>query len=37
VVSAAVLLALMWFQYSAFAQAHQVRLFEDEQEKPDAG
>jgi hypothetical protein len=37
VVSAAVLVALMWFQYSAFAQAHQLRLFENEQENPDAG
>ena len=37
VVSVAVLLALMWFQYSAFAQAHQVRLFEDEQESPTRG
>jgi hypothetical protein len=27
----------MWFQYSAFAQAHQLRLFEDEQERPGAG
>jgi hypothetical protein len=37
VVSAAVLVALMRFQYSAFARAHQLRLFEDEQERPDAG
>jgi hypothetical protein len=36
-VSVAVLAALMWFQYSAFGQAHQLRLFEDEQERPDAG
>jgi hypothetical protein len=28
VVSVAVLVALMWFQYSAFAQAHQLRFFE---------
>jgi len=33
----AVLMALMWFQYSAWVQAHQLRLFEDEQERPDAG
>ena len=37
VVSIAVLVALMWFQYSAFAQAHQLRLFENEQERPDTG
>jgi hypothetical protein len=37
VVGAAVLAALMWFQYSAWAQAHQQRLFESEQERPDAG
>jgi hypothetical protein len=37
VVGAAVLMALMWFQYSAWAQGHQLRLFEDEQERPDAG
>jgi hypothetical protein len=37
VVSLAALVALMRFQYSAFAQAHQLRLFEDEQERPDAG
>ena len=37
VVSAAVLMALMWFQLSAFAQAHQQRLFENEQERPDVG
>jgi len=37
VVSVAVLAALMWFQYSAWTQAHQLRLFEDEHERPDAG
>jgi hypothetical protein len=37
VVSVAVLVALMWFQYSAFAQAHQLRLFENEQESPTRG
>ena len=37
VVGVAVLVALMWFQYSAWAQAHQLRLFENEQERPDAG
>ena len=37
VVGVAVLMALMWFQYSAWAQGHQLRLFEDEQERPDAG
>jgi hypothetical protein len=37
VVSLAALVALMWFQYSAFAQAHQLWLFENEQERPDAG
>jgi hypothetical protein len=37
VVGAAVLVALMWFQLSAWVQAHQQRLFEDEQERPDAG
>ena len=37
VVGAAVLMALMWFQYSAWVQAHQLRLFENEQERPDAG
>jgi hypothetical protein len=36
-VGAAVLVALMWFQLSAWARAHQQRLFEDEQEEPDAG
>jgi hypothetical protein len=36
-VGAAVLAALMWFHFSAWAQAHQQRLFEDEQERPDAG
>ena len=35
VVGVAVLMALMWFQYSA--QGHQLLLFEDEQERPDAG
>jgi hypothetical protein len=37
VVGVAVLVALMRFQLSAWAQAHQQRLFEDEQERPDAG
>jgi hypothetical protein len=37
VVGVAVLVALMWFKYSAWAQAHQLRLFENEQERPDAG
>ena len=37
VVGAAVLVALMWFQLSAWAHGHQQRLFEDEQERPDAG
>jgi hypothetical protein len=37
VVGVAVLMALMWFQYSAWTQGHQLLLFEDEQEKPDAG
>ena len=37
VVSVAALMALTWFQYSAWTQGHQRRLFEDEQEKPDAG
>ena len=37
VVGAAAVVALMWFQYSAWAQAHRQRLFEDEQERPDAG
>ncbi len=37
VAGVAALVALMWFQYSAWAQAHQQRLFEDEQERPDAG
>jgi len=27
----------MWFQHSAWVQGHQLRLFEDEQETPDAG
>ena len=36
VVGAAALVALMWFQFSAWAQAHQHLLFEDEQERPDA-
>jgi hypothetical protein len=37
VVGAAVLAALMWFQLSAWAHGHQQRLFEDEQQRPDAG
>jgi hypothetical protein len=37
VVGTAVLVALMWFHLSAWAQAHQQRLFQDEQERPDAG
>lgn len=37
VVGVAVLISLMWFQYSAWAQGHQLRLFEDEQQRPDAG
>jgi TRAP-type C4-dicarboxylate transport system permease large subunit len=37
VVGAAVLVALMWYQLSAWVQAHQQRLFENEQEGPDAG
>jgi hypothetical protein len=37
VVGAAALVALMWFQLSAWAHGHQQRLFEDEQERPDAG
>ena len=37
VVGAAVLVALMWFQLSAWAHGHQQRLFEDEQEWADAG
>jgi hypothetical protein len=37
VVGVAVLMALMWFQYSTWARGHQLRLFEDEQERPDAG
>jgi hypothetical protein len=37
VVSVAVLVALVWFQYSAFAQAHRLRLFENEQEKARCG
>jgi hypothetical protein len=37
VVGAAVLVALMWFQLSAWAQAYQQLLFEDEQERPDGG
>ena len=37
VVGVAVLMALMWFQCAAWAQGHQLRLFEDEQERPDAG
>ena len=37
VVGVAVLVALMWFQLSAWVQAHQQRLFDDEQERPDAG
>jgi hypothetical protein len=37
VVCAAVLVALMRYQLSAWVQAHQQRLFEDEQERPDAG
>jgi hypothetical protein len=31
------LMALTWFQHSAWTQGHQQRLFEDEQEQPDAG
>ena len=37
VVGVAVLMALMWFQYSAWVQGHHLRLFEDEQARPDAG
>ena len=37
VVGAAALVALMWFQFSAWVHAHQQRLFEDEQGRPDAG
>ena len=37
VVGVAVLMALIWFQASAWTQGHQVQLFEDEQERPDAG
>ena len=37
VVGVVVLMALMWFQYSAWVHGHQLRLFEDEQERPDAG
>ena len=37
VVGVAVLMALMWFQYSAWAQGHQLRLFEDEQDKAGRG
>ena len=37
VVGVAVLVALMWFQLSAWVQAHRQRLFENEQERPDAG
>jgi len=37
VVSVAVLAILMWFQYRAWEQARQERLFGHEQEKPDAG
>ena len=37
VVGAAVLVALMWFQLSAWTLGHQVQLFDDEQERPDAG
>ena len=37
VVGVVVLMALMWFQYSARTQGHQLRLFVDEQERPNAG
>jgi hypothetical protein len=37
VVGVAVLMALMWFQYSAWVQARQLHLVENEQERPDAG
>jgi len=37
VVGVPFLVALVRFQLSAWAQAHQQRLFEDEQERPDAG
>jgi hypothetical protein len=37
VVGVAVLVALMWFQYSTWVQGHRLRLFEDEQERRDAG
>jgi hypothetical protein len=37
VVGAAALVALMWFQLSAWVHAHQQRLFEEEQERLDAG
>jgi hypothetical protein len=37
VVGAAVLVALRRYQLSGSVQAHQQRLFEDEQERPDAG
>jgi hypothetical protein len=36
VLGAAALVALMWFQLSAWAHGHRQRLFEDEQESPDA-
>jgi hypothetical protein len=35
VVGVAVLMALMWFQYSAWTRGHQLRLFEDEQDRPE--
>jgi hypothetical protein len=37
VAGAAVLVALMRYQYLAWRQGQRVRLFEDEQEGPDAG
>jgi hypothetical protein len=37
IVGVAVLAALIRYQYLTYLQAHRVRLFEDEQEGPDAG
>ncbi len=37
VVSASVLVALMWFQHRAWEQARRERLFGNEQEKPEVG
>jgi len=33
-VGGAVLMALMWFQWSAWTRGHQLRLFVDEQDRP---